>query len=112
MNHICVLILNGGTEVTYQLDEIKKSRLILEFRGTDLAGIAEAVTATLNDVKPLPATAKKKQMVLVATQVINQMVDHLKNRPEATLSLSGDVGGEWRAYTVPDFNLYDRTFTV
>lgn len=112
MNHICVLTLNGGAEVTYQLDETKKSRLLLEFRGTDLGAIAEAAMQKLNAIKPLPATAKKKQMVLVATQVINQMIEHLKTHPEATLSLSGDVGGEWRTYTVPEFNLYDQTITV
>ena len=40
MNHICVLTLNGGAEVTYQLDEVKKPLLLLEFRGTDLGKIA------------------------------------------------------------------------
>ena len=112
MNHICVLTLNGGAEVTYQLDEVKKPLLLLEFRGTDLGKIASAAIEKLGTVKPFPATAKKKQMTLVATQVINQVVDHLKNRPEATLSLSGDVGAEWRVYNVPEFNLYDQTIKV
>lgn len=62
-----------------------------EFRGTDLSEIASAAMLKLGAIKALPASAKKKQMVVVATQVINQAVDHLKNRPEATLSLSGDV---------------------
>lgn len=112
MNHICVLTLNGGAEVTYQLDELNKSRLALEFRGTDLSEIASAAMLKLGSIKPLPATAKKKQMVVVATQVLNQTLDHLKNRPEATLSLSGDVGAEWRVYNVPEFNLYDQTIKV
>ena len=112
MNHICVLTLNGGAEVNYQLDDLKKARLMLEFRGTDLSEIASAPMLKLGAIKPLPATVKKKQMVIVATLVINQLVDHLKNRPEATLSLSGDVGAEWRVYEVPEFNLYDQTVKV
>ena len=111
MNHICVLTLNGGAEVTYQLDELNKSRLALEFRGTDLSEIASAAMLKLGAVKPLPASAKKKQMV-VATRVLNQTLDHLKNRPEATLLLTGDVGAEWRVYNVPEFNLYDQTIKV
>jgi hypothetical protein len=66
----------------------------------------------LGSIQPLPASPKKKQMVVVATQVLNQTLDHLKNRPEATLSLSGDVGAEWRVYNVPEFNLYDQTIKV
>ena len=66
----------------------------------------------LGAVKPLPASAKKKQMVVVATRVLNQTPDHLKNRPEATLLLTGDVGAEWRVYNVPEFNLYDQTIKV
>lgn len=112
MNHICVLTLEGGSEVNYQLDEIKKSRLALEFRGSDLSEIASAAMLKLGAVKPLPATAKKKPMVLVATQVINQAVDHLKTRPEATLTMVGDVRIDWRVYNVPDFNLYDQTIKV
>ena len=112
MNHICVLTLNGGAEVTYQLDELNKSRLVLEFRGTDLSEIASAAMLKLGAVKPLPASAKKKQMVVVATRVLNQTLDHLKNRPEATLLLTGDVGAEWRVYNVPEFNLYDQTIKV
>ena len=112
MNHICVLTLNGGAEVTYQLDELNKSRLALEFRGTDLSEIASAAMLKLGAVKPLPASAKKKQMVVVATQVINQAVDHLKNRPEATLSMPGDIKADWRVYNVPEFNLYDQTIKV
>lgn len=112
MNHICVLTLNGGAEVNYQLDDLKKPRLVLEFRGTDLTEIASAAMLKLGAIKPLPATTKKKPMVIVADQVINQTVDHLKNRPEATLSLSGDVGAEWRVYNVPEFNLYDQTIKV
>jgi hypothetical protein len=111
MNHICVLTLNGGAEVTYQLDELNKSRLALEFRGTDLSEIASAAMLKLGAVKPLPASAEK-QMVVVATQVLNQTLDHLKNRPEATLLLTGDVGAEWRVYNVPEFNLYDQTIKV
>lgn len=98
--------------MNYQLDDLKKARLMLEFRGTDLSEIASAAMLKLGAIKPLPATVKKKQMVIVATQVINQLVDHLKNRPEATLSLSGDVGAEWRVYEVPEFNLYDQTVKV
>ncbi len=112
MNHICVLTLNGGAEVTYQLDELNKSRLALEFRGTDLSEIASAAMLKLGAIKPLPASAKKKQMVVVATQVLNQTLDHLKNRPEATLLLTGDIGAEWRVYNVPEFNLYDQTIKV
>lgn len=112
MNHICVLTLNGGAEVTYQLDEVKKPLLLLEFRGTDLGKIASAAIEKLGTVKPFPATAKKKQMTLVATQVINQAVDHLKERPETTLAMAGDVSIDWRVYNVPDFNLYDQTVTV
>lgn len=111
MNHICVLTLNGGAEVTYQLDELNKSRLVLEFRGTDLSEIASAAMLKLGAVKPLPASAEK-QMVVVATRVLNQTLDHLKNRPEATLLLTGDVGAEWRVYNVPEFNLYDQTIKV
>ena len=55
MNHICVLTLNGGAEVTYQLDELNKSRLVLEFRGTDLSEIASAAMLKLGAIKPLPA---------------------------------------------------------
>ena len=51
-------------------------------------------------------------MTLVATQVINQAVDHLKERPETTLAMAGDVSIDWRVYNVPDFNLYDQTVTV
>ena len=112
MNLICVLTLNGGAEVTYQLDDITKPRLTLEFRGEDLSEIAAAAVLKLGTIKPLPATAKKKQMVVVATQVINQMVDHLKTHPEATLSMAGDVNAEWRVYNVPEFNLYDQTIKV
>ena len=112
MNHICVLTLNGGAEINYQLDELKKPRLVLEFRGTDLTDIAAAAAAKLETIKPLPATLKKKQMVTVASQVINQTLDHLKNTPHATLSLTGDVGADWRVYNVPEFNLYDQTIKV
>lgn len=98
--------------MTYQLDDLNKARLVLEFRGTDLSEIASAAMLKLGSIKPLPATAKKKQMVVVASQVLNQTLDHLKNRPEATLSLSGDVGAEWRVYNVPEFNLYDQTIKV
>ena len=111
MNHICVLTLNGGAEVTYQLDELNKSRLVLEFRGTDLSDIASAAMLKISSIKPLPASAEK-QMVVVATRVLNQTLDHLKNRPEATLLLTGDVGAEWRVYNVPEFNLYDQTIKV
>lgn len=98
--------------MTYQLDDLNKARLVLEFRGTDLSEIASAAMLKLGSIKPLPATAKKKQMVVVASQVLNQTLDHLKNRPEATLSMSGDVGAEWRVYNVPEFNLYDQTIKV
>lgn len=112
MNHICVLTLNGSSEVKYQLGELQKPQLLLEFRGTDLSEMAAAAVLKLEAIKPLPATTKKKQMVIVATQVMNQVIDHLKNRPEATLSLTGDVGADWRVYTVPDFALYDQTIKV
>ncbi len=112
MNHICTLTLSGGAEVTYQLDELNKPVLALEFRGTELSEIASAAMLKLGAIKPLPATAKKKQMVIVATQVINQTVEHLKTRPEATLSMPGDIKAEWRVYNVPDFNLYDQTIKV
>lgn len=112
MNHICVLTLDGGAEVLYQLEDLKKSRLVLEFRGEDLSAIASAAMLKLGAIKPLPATTKKKQMVVVATQVINQAVDHLKNQPQATLSMSGDVRADWRVYNVPEFNLYDQTIKV
>lgn len=110
--HICVLTLNGGGEVTYQLDNLTKPLLSLEFRGEDLSGIAEAAVLKLGTIKPLPATPKKKAMVLVATQVLNQAVNHLKTHPETTLSMAGDVKVDWRVYNVPEFNLYDQTIKV
>lgn len=112
MNHICVLTLNGGSEVGFSMGDSTKAQLKLEFRGTSLADMAQKAIEVLKGITVSPSTQKKKPMVLVANETINQAISHLDENPSVNLNMAGDINVLWQAYTVPDFNLYDQTFTV
>lgn len=113
MNHICVLTLTGGSELLYKLEDLtEKPKLVLEFRGSDLSQIGETAMLALGSVKLLPATAKKKAMVLVGQEMINQTVAALKERSHQNFDVPGDINSSWRVYNVPDFAMYDKTYQV
>lgn len=83
----------------------------MEFRGTDLGQMSEAAMLALGEISFVPA-AKKKAMVLVAQEMINQTVAGLKERSHQHFEISGPIGSSWRVYNVPDFALYDKTYKV
>lgn len=113
MNHICVLTLSGGSDLQFKLeDQAQKARVVLEFRGSDLGAMADAATLALGTIRLLPATAKKKAMVLVGQEMVNQVIAGLKDRAHQHFDITGDISASWKVYNVPPFNVYDKTIVV
>lgn len=66
----------------------------------------------LGTIKLLPATAKKKARVLLGQEMVNQVVAGLKDRSHQHFEITGDLSASWQVFNVPDFALYDKTYTV
>ena len=113
MNHICTLTLSGGSDLLFKLeDQVEKAGVTLEFRGNDLGAMAESAILALGTIRLLPATPKKKAMVLVGPEMVNQVIAGLKDRSHQHFDITGDINGSWKVYNVPPFNVYDKTITV
>lgn len=107
------MTLNGGSDLKYKLeDQAEKPQVVLEFRGTDVGAMAEAAMLALGTIKLLPATAKKKAMVLVGQELVNQVVAGLKERAHQHFDITGDISASWKVYNVPPFAMYDKTYQV